>query len=178
MLSSIGISFAPLSYETGTDASGETSNYAIATTPKLAFDETKFKAPELFTKQAIQNFKNNMAEIAREEEATQNELLKMTIDRQNKEAAKEIAENKKVQAQKQEDAEKTALAARKLTERQFAGALQKGTVAAFSASLSSPVGIAQEQLTESKKQTKAMNQIVTNTQKTSDNTQVKKVSIQ
>ncbi len=59
MLSSIGISFAPLGYETGTDAAGETSNFAVATTPKLAFDETKFRdafednpdaVTELFTK--------------------------------------------------------------------------------------------------------------------------------
>ena len=59
MLSSIGISFAPLSYESGTDASGSTSNFAVATTPKLAFDETKFReafeddpdaVTELFTK--------------------------------------------------------------------------------------------------------------------------------
>jgi flagellar capping protein FliD len=58
-LNDVGIKFAPLGFETAPDENGQTRNYTIATTPKLEFDEEKFRAAytqnpqgvaELFTK--------------------------------------------------------------------------------------------------------------------------------
>ena len=58
-LASVGIKFAPLGFETGTNEAGEQRNYAVVSTPKLAFDEEKFRqafaadpdgVAELFTK--------------------------------------------------------------------------------------------------------------------------------
>ena len=43
-LNDIGIKFAPFGFETGTDENGQTRNYTVATTPKIAFDEEKFRA--------------------------------------------------------------------------------------------------------------------------------------
>ena len=58
-LASVGIAFAPLSFESGLNESGQRRNYAVVSTPKLAFDEAKFRdafaadpqgVAELFTK--------------------------------------------------------------------------------------------------------------------------------
>jgi len=58
-LSHVGIAFAPFGSEKGTDGNGNSVSYAIATTPKLEFDEAKFRqvfgenpdaVAELFTK--------------------------------------------------------------------------------------------------------------------------------
>lgn len=42
-LSKVGITFAPMGSESGTDANGDTINYAVAGTNKLEFDETMFR---------------------------------------------------------------------------------------------------------------------------------------
>ena len=58
-LSQVGIKFSRLGSESGTNAAGDTVNYAVARTPRLQFDESKFRAAfgadpegvtELFTK--------------------------------------------------------------------------------------------------------------------------------
>lgn len=43
-LSSIGVSFSALSYDTVVGEDGETKNYAVASAPTLTFDEEKFRA--------------------------------------------------------------------------------------------------------------------------------------
>ena len=43
-LSDVGLTFTTLGTETGVDAAGATTNYAVAGTPQLSFDETQFRA--------------------------------------------------------------------------------------------------------------------------------------
>ena len=61
-LSQVGIKFSRLGSESGTNAAGDTVNYAVARTPRLQFDESKFRAAfgadpegvtELFTKAGL-----------------------------------------------------------------------------------------------------------------------------
>lgn len=145
----------------------------------LKFDENAFKLNlrDSEVKKAVNNMKANMAALSKEEEKVQAEIQQRMFDRQNADTKKQLEEIKKVKEAKIGAAVESGNEIQKLTKAQFAGALEKGSIGAFSASLNRPIGLGQETLKENKKQTKSLDMVAKSTQKIADNTNIRVVTI-